>query len=97
MKIIYSEENPELLQDFINSLSFDSNKLYNFYVDEGGMFGSCYISINKQKLHKVNNEVHISNYLYGKLTLPSICTYLKRFNYVFPNTNIFMSELSDIK
>lgn len=73
-------------------------KLYHFYLDEGGMFGSANYAILKRKRNPgiYANDGDILHYYFGKLSVGAIARHLQLFRKAFPSCAIFTS-LTDIK
>ncbi len=60
------------------------DKLYHFYIDEGGLLGNAVVVVTNKKLRTSKKENHISQYYVGKMTKMSISIYLDRFRILFP-------------
>ena len=72
-------------------------KKYYFYIDEGGLFGPCTISIKEREILQDPLKVGLYNYFFGYLPLSSIYRYISLFRNVFPNCHIIVDSHSDIK
>lgn len=72
-------------------------KKYYFYMDEGGLFGSCTISIREREIQQDKLKVGLYNYYFGYLPLSSIRRHLVLFKRIFPKCKIIFDTYSDLK
>ena len=66
---------------------------YYFYIDEGGLIGSCTIRIS---IKPVRKGFYLHPYLFGKLPLSSIERHIVLFHKAFPKCTIIFTPYSDI-
>lgn len=72
-------------------------KKYYFYIDEGGLFGFCTISIREREIRQDPMKVGLYNYFFGHLPLSSILHHIYLFIEVYPKCTIIFDNESDIK